>query len=241
MILQARMGSERLPGKVLLPVLKKPLLVWQIERMKRAKNADAIVLATTTLKEDDPIAALAKPLGIDLYRGSGNNVLLRYAEAAKFSHADLVVRVTGDCPLIDPHVIDLVILEHKKSGADYTSNTRKQTFPRGMDVEVFSSKILQEAAESAHEPYDLEHVTSYIYRHPEKYSLHTVTLDPPQAEYRWTVDTQEDFTLIKNILEEIAPKNPNFTLSDLLQLLQDHPEWNKINAHIKQKPLHDSR
>jgi spore coat polysaccharide biosynthesis protein SpsF len=235
------MGSTRLPGKILMPVLGKPLLQWELERVSRCKEVDGVVLATTTLAADDPVAELAKTLGVFTFRGSSENVLERYYQAAVKHQADLIVRITGDCPLIDPAVIDRVIQAFKAGNFDYVSNTAKRTYPRGMDVEVFSFKVLLEAYREAKRSYEIEHVTPFIYQRPERYRLANVTLDPPHGDLRWTVDTIEDFTLIEKILQQIGKKAPQFILEDLLNLMNTHPEWKQINAHIQQKPLSADR
>jgi spore coat polysaccharide biosynthesis protein SpsF len=241
LILQARMGSTRLAGKILMQVLGKPLLQWELERVLRCKEVDQVVLATTDLSMDDPVAKLASEMNVTCFRGSSENVLDRYYQAAKKYHADLIVRVTGDCPLIDPEVIDLVVKKFKEGSFDYLSNTRVGTYPRGMDVEVFSISSLHQAHLEAKEDDQKEHVTPFIYQHPERFRLGNIALTPARGDLRLTVDTQEDFDLIKKILETIAPKKVAFTLQDLLNLLNEHPEWMKINAHVKQKSLLSDR
>lgn len=239
-IVQARMGSTRLPGKVLMEVMGKPLLGYQIDRLKKVKQA-ALVIATTTASKDDPIVRLCQKMHVPVYRGSEEDVLDRYLQAAHMHAADVVVRVTSDCPLIDPQVIDEVIsfyLDHFPD-YDYVSNTNVRTFPRGMDTEVFSIKALEEAALKGKRQADREHVTYYLYTHPEQFNIGAVKRAKDDSHHRWTVDTPEDFQLIRTILEAIIPKKPDFTLDDLLKLLNDHPEWNEINAHVQQKNAED--
>jgi spore coat polysaccharide biosynthesis protein SpsF len=236
-IVQARMTSTRLPGKVLKQVLGKPLLEYQIERLQRVKLADEIVIATTTKATDNPIVELCDRLLMPYFRGSEEDVLARYYGAAKAHHADIVVRVTSDCPLIDPQIIDRVIQYYIKDPDkyDYVSNGLQRTYPRGMDTEIFSFKALNEAFLEATEQPDREHVTPFIHRQPERYKLGSVLYADDRSQHRWTVDTPEDFDLIRKILEAIYPQHPEFSLEDCLHLLDRHPEWSKINAHIEQK------
>ncbi|GAX88909.1 cytidylyltransferase domain-containing protein [Effusibacillus lacus] len=236
-IVQARMTSTRLPGKVLKTVLGKSLLEFQIERLRRVRLADQIIIATTTNETDQPIVDLCKRLQVSYWRGSEDDVLARYYEAAKEFKADLIVRVTSDCPLIDPEVIDRHIRYYQdhQSEFDYVSNVHCRTYPRGMDTEVFSFRVLSEAYENAVDCSEREHVTPYLYRNPEFYRIGDLAYDSDQSHHRWTVDTPEDFELISRILETIYPTNPQFTLRDVLELLELHPEWSAINAHIEQK------
>lgn len=234
-IVQARMTSTRLPGKVLKTVLGKTLLEYQIERLQRVKLADQIVIATTTNNTDQPIIDLCQRLSIPYYRGSEEDVLSRYYEAATLYKTDTVVRLTSDCPLIDPTVIDEVINYYNENKCDYVSNTLDRTYPRGMDTEVFSYKVLKEAFDNAIELPEREHVTPFIYRRPEQYCLGSVKLITNQSQYRWTVDTLEDFELIEKILSTLYPTNPEFSMQDCLELLQRHPKWERINSHIEQK------
>ncbi len=234
---QARMTSTRLPGKVLKEVMGKPLLEYQIERLKKVKQADDLVIATTINKSDQPIIELCKKLNINYYRGSEEDVLSRYYEAAKQYQADVIVRVTSDCPLIDPAVVDEVINNFRKSTGkyDYVSNTLERTYPRGMDTEVFSIEALKEAYDKAVLTPEREHVTLYIYSHPEKFRLFSVKYKKDESSHRWTVDTEEDFILIKTILEELYPQKPDFTMEDCLELMVKRPELIKINQHVQQK------
>jgi spore coat polysaccharide biosynthesis protein SpsF len=236
---QARMGSTRLPGKVMKTVLGKPLLGYLIDRLKRVKHQNTLVIATTTHSKDDPIVQFCEKESVYIYRGSEEDVLDRYLQAAHLYQADMVVRVTSDCPLIDPEVIDQTIDYFLQHDVDYVSNTILRTYPRGMDVETFTIKALQDAASFGTKKADREHVTYYIYSHPEKYQIGQIQKPRDDSKYRWTVDTSEDFDLIKTILEAVFPKNPEFTLTDLLILLEKHPEWNQINAHIQQKKADD--
>lgn len=234
-IVQARMTSTRLPGKILKQVFGKPLLEYQIDRLHRVQFADELVIATTTNATDEPIVELCDRLSIPYFRGSEEDVIARYHGAAKAHHADVVVRVTSDCPLIDPQVIDRVIQSYIDDRYDYVSNCIERTYPRGMDTEVFSFKALNEAFLEATAKPDREHVTPFIHRQPDRYKLGSVLYNKNCSQHRWTVDTPEDFDLIQKILEAIYPQNPEFRLEDCLEWLDRYPEWSKINAHIEQK------
>lgn len=237
-IIQARMGSTRLPGKILKEVLGKPLLEYQLERVQGADLLDDIIVATTTNKEDDAVAALCDSLGVRTYRGSETDVLARYYEAAVEVDADVIVRLTSDCPLIDPAIIDQVIqLYIDKRPVDYVANTLKRTFPRGLDTEVFTYEVLEDAYYEATLERDRKHVTAYFYTNPERYTFANLTSDENYSHHRWTVDTVEDFELIKRILEEIYPKKEQFTLHDIIEVLDEHPSWVSLNAHVEQKKL----
>jgi spore coat polysaccharide biosynthesis protein SpsF len=233
------MSSTRLPGKVLKPVLRKPLLAYQVERLRRVERADTIVLATTTNEVDNVLVDFARDHGLACYRGSEDDVLSRYHEAAEEAGADVVIRVTSDCPLIDPSVIDKVIADYTQAqpNCDYASNTIRRTYPRGMDCEVFSSKALDAAHAEAVESTDREHVTPFIYRHPERFTLRNVEYTSDESHHRWTVDTDQDFALVSRILQQLYPECPKFTLEDCLAQLAKHPDWARINASVPQKVL----
>jgi len=233
------MSSTRLPGKVLLPVLGKPLLAYQIERLRQVKEADEIVILTTTNKADDQIVTFCEAQNVLFFRGDEEDVLARYYHAALERRPDAIVRITSDCPLIDPEIVDQVIraFRYAKPPVDYISNTLQLTFPRGLDVEIFSFKALQEAFLKAREAYEREHVTVYLYRHPKQFKLQNISSPIPLAHHRWTVDTLEDFQLIKLILEALYQTQPYFRLQEVIALLQKHPEWGQINAHIQQKKM----
>jgi len=233
------MGSIRLPGKVLKKVLDKPLLEYQIERVKRAKHIDKIVIATTTNDLDQPIIELCEKLSTSYFCGDENDVLARYYEAAKIYKADIIVRLTSDCPIIDPNVIDKLIeyFTKNQSKYDYVSNTLNRSYPRGMDVEVLSFKCLTESYLEAKIQSEREHVTPFIYKNLDRYRVGNINYSENQSLHRWTVDTMEDFNLIKKIIEELYPENNFFTLEDTLTLLKKHPDWSLINNHIKQKKI----
>ncbi|TCT26465.1 spore coat polysaccharide biosynthesis protein SpsF [Melghiribacillus thermohalophilus] len=237
-IIQARMGSTRLPGKVLKKVLGKPLLEYQLERVKKSRLIDEIVVATTVKEQDQPIVDFCTEKGVSCYRGSEEDVLARYYEAANEYEAEIVVRLTSDCPVIDPGVIDRVIqafLEDEE--ADYVSNTLERTFPRGMDTEVFSFQALEQAFQSARMQSEREHVTPYIWKNSDRFSIKSVFHRDDLSIHRWTVDTPEDFELIKKMIEHLYRVQRDFSMEDMLQLLDQHPQWKEINAHIEQKKV----
>lgn len=235
--IQARMGATRLPGKPLLKVLGRPLLSYLIERLKRAKSLDEVIVVTSTSPRDDAIETEALKNGVKCFRGSEENVLERFYQAAQHYHPEVIVRITADCPLIDPAVIDAAVNSFKLGPYDYVSNALERTYPRGMDVEVFSFKALAESYLNAKENYEKEHVTPYIYRHPQNFVIGHQKQPENHSEWRWTVDTQEDFAVVSKLLASLYPKKPNFTLHDLTTLFLQHPEWLAMNSHIIQKTL----
>lgn len=232
------MNSTRLPGKVLKKVLDKTLLEYQLERVQRSSLIDEIVIATTNNESDDVVVDLCNKLPVDVYHGLEDDVLSRYYGAAVSSGAGLIVRLTSDCPLIDPEVLDEVIqlyLDH--DDVDYVSNAMKRTFPRGLDTEVFSFETLEQAFHQARKSSEREHVTPFIHQQPEKFKMACVMNEIDLSHHRWTVDTEEDFELIRRILESLYPIYPQFTMQDVLDLLEKNPAWFTINAHIEQKKL----
>ena len=235
--IEARMGSSRLPGKVLRPILGKSMLSRMIERLRRVRGADRIVVATTDAPADDPIVALAVAEGVGCHRGSEDDVLQRVLDAAAGANADLIVETTGDCPLIDPGVVDLVIDRFRAANVDYAANVLAPTYPRGLDVQVFPTTVLAEVASLTTDPADREHVSLYIYQHPERFRLLNVASGYPPAvgALRWTVDTAEDLTLVTAVYDALYPSQPTFAWTDVLALLERQPELMLINPHVRQK------
>lgn len=236
-IVQARMTSTRLPGKVLKEVMGKPLLGYLAERLLRVSLADRVVIATTGNEEDNAIVEFCNGLALPFFRGSEEDVLSRYYGAAVAYGADVVVRVTSDCPLIDPAVIDRVIGFYLENYPlyDYVSNTLERTYPRGMDTEVFSFEALTRAHREASAAPDREHVTAFMYRNPEIFNTANLPCRENQSRYRWTVDTPEDFELIRRLIEGLYPVNNLFSLEDILRIMKNNPDWFLINAHVEQK------
>lgn len=237
-IVQARMGSTRLPGKVLKPLLGAPMLTRQLERLSRSKLADRIVVATTERREDDAIIDLVGTMdGVYGYRGPQNDVLRRYIGAAHMNEANVIVRVTADCPLIEPTVIDAAIeayLKHRAS-ITYVTNGIVRTYPRGLDVEVLPLQALETADSEAETASDREHVTPFIWRQPERFPRYDLVDSLDNSHHRWTVDTPEDFELMTHIYEALFPTKPDFDYQDVLDLLRQQPELSNINRHIQQK------
>lgn len=233
------MTSTRLPGKVMLPVLGTPLLEYQIKRLQRVKAAQGICIACTTNDTDQPIVNLAEKLGVKIYRGSELDVLARYYEAARMFGAEHVVRVTSDCPVIDPGEMDRVIDFYlaRVDDLDYASNALIRSYPRGMDTEIFSFEALQAAHLEAEQYYEREHVTPFLYRHQERFRVANFAFEQDKSDHRLTVDTQDDFELISRIIGALYPSNNEFTIHDILNLMAHHPEWLEINSHIRQKEL----
>lgn len=236
-IVQARMGSTRLPGKIMKEILGQPLLFYQLERLRRVTSADDILVATTVDGKDDIIVDFCLKQRVKYYRGSEEDVLARYYEAARESGAEVIVRVTSDCPLIDAAVIDRVIRTYKENidKVDYVANTLVRSYPRGLDCEVFPFAVLADIHERTFEPGDREHVSAYIYNHPDRYRLLNVAGEENLSHHRWTVDTPEDFELIRRMIEALYPVKRDFSMGDCLELLKHNPEWLKLNQHIKQK------
>jgi spore coat polysaccharide biosynthesis protein SpsF len=237
-IVQARMTSSRLPGKVLLPILGQPMLALQLERMRRATLLDDIVIATTTNVTDEPIVAFCQAHCTPCFRGLEDDVLSRYAGAASAFEADVVVRITSDCPLIEPGLIDQAVrIFHDAGGQlDYLSNMLEPTFPFGLAVEVFSRRALQVADEKATQDSEREHVTPFIYRRPDEFRVQGIRASFDLSHHRWTVDTAEDFELVSRIFAALYPRNSQFEMHDVLELLKHNPAWVEINRHIVQKP-----
>lgn len=235
-ISQARMGSKRLPGKVLKEVLGKPLLAYHLERLQRVTKAHSLLLATTTEIADDAIVALCQQMQVNFFRGSQDDVLARYYHAAIQSNANIIVRVTSDCPLIDPKIVDAAIDTYLNQVGESNYLSLKG-FPRGLDVEICSMSMLSQAHHEALLSYEREHVMPFFYLHPQRYHCCQMASAVDYSTHRWTVDTEPDFQLIKNILEELYPKNSVFGLQDLLACFERHPYWQQINAHIQQKSL----
>jgi spore coat polysaccharide biosynthesis protein SpsF len=234
-IIQARMGSTRLPGKVLQDIAGKPMLVRVVDRVRRAKTVDEIVIAITDLPQDDILEQQCLLRGWLYYRGSEKDVLDRYYRAVAKFGAEVIIRITSDCPLIDPDVIDQVVLAYQASPlVDYASNVLPpRTFPRGLDTEVFGAEVLKRLWQECTDPILREHVALFIHKNLAKFKTRSVRNMVDQSEQRWTVDTPEDLRFIRNIYEKFG--NREFTWQNVLTLLDQNPDWHTINAHIQQK------
>lgn len=231
-IIQARMTSTRLPGKVMKKVLGRPLLGYLIERVRCCKGIKDIILATTLNPEDDSIVTFGSNKGVNVLRGSENNVLERFHEAAKMFDVRHIMRVTADCPLIDPDILYMLIEYYFTENLDYVSNCVYPTLPDGLDAEVFSFETLDHAYKHAVLPSELEHVTPYIRNHPEIFKTGNWTYHEDLSQFRWTVDEPEDFEFVKQVIEILYPVNKNFRMNDLLELIHQRPDLAQINTHI---------
>jgi spore coat polysaccharide biosynthesis protein SpsF len=240
-IIQARSGSTRLPEKIFKELFGKPIL-WHVHnRVQQSKLISQIVIATTNLSEDDKVEEFCVSNDFLFYRGSSDDVLSRYYEAAKKFNADIIIRITSDCPVIDPVILDKMIetylKEQKENGIDYLSNTIHRTFPRGLDVEILTMSVLEKIFNEANKQYEREHVTPYIYQHTNIFKIKNFENDKDLSHLRLTVDTSEDFKLIEIIYDEIYPQKKNFLLDDVEKLLERKPELADINKFVEQKKL----
>lgn len=238
-IVQARMASSRLPGKVLRPILGRPMLEHLVERAGRAENVDAVVVATSVEPADDAIEEASRRMGIGCYRGSEDDVLLRVVEAARAFDVEVIVELTGDNPLVDHRIIDAVVDRYFETGVAYASNTLDRTAPLGINAQVFSLPVLEEVLRLTDDPADHEHVSLYIYEHPERFSLASVSddLPPSAAELRLTVDTEEDFRLVNEVFGRLHPGDADFSTSDVVALLDREPALRSINAEVQQRQV----
>ena len=235
--IEARMTSSRLPGKVLMEAAGKPMLQHMIERLQRVPSLDGVVVATTVNATDDPVVELAERLGVGYFRGSEADVLMRVLDAARAHDVDVIVETTGDCPLIDPALVEICVQGYLDAGVDYVSNVLERTYPIGMDTQVFATDVLADVARRTDDPDDHEHVSLYIYRHPEIYTLKNMP-GPAQLtrpDLALTLDTPEDFELLRAVFEALYPRDPAFGLGDILHLLDTDPSLADINAHIRRK------
>ena len=236
-IVQARMGSTRLPGKVLMDIAGKTMLERVVERVCAARRIDEVVVATSTAPSDDAIVALCDALGVRWFRGSEEDVLDRYHGAALEAAADVVVRVTSDCPLIEPGIIDRVVdALQTQPDLDFAANTLEpRTFPRGLDVEAMRMAALETTCREAQHASEREHVTPFIWQQPKRFKLGRVCHDTDLSALRWTVDTPEDLAFVRAIFEHLPARA--FAWGEVLRLLDAKPELTRINAGITQKPL----
>lgn len=229
-IVQARLGSTRFPNKVLRPILGRPMIELLLQRLAQSKRIDQILLATSDDPRNDPLAAQVDRLGYPVYRGSEDDVLDRYYQAAKPYQPEAVVRITGDCPLIDPQLVDAVIAAFQTSGADYLSNTSPPTYPDGLDTEVFTFAALESARREATQAYQREHVTPYI-RETGHFQVAGFSHTQDHSAERWTVDEPEDFAVIARVFEHFYPRL-DFTWLEVLDLRRDQPALFADNQHL---------
>ncbi|MBD3426529.1 MAG: NTP transferase domain-containing protein [Candidatus Omnitrophica bacterium] len=231
-IIQARMGARRLPGKVLMELSGRPVLEHVINRVMKARNVSRIIVATSLDREDKKIADFAKSRGVNVYRGSQDDVLDRFYRAALCYSAEHIIRITADCPVLDPGVIDRVADMYFGKEADYCSNVMVPTFPDGEDVEIFSFKSLKEAWERAELPSEREHVTPYIRNHPERFKCASLENDQDLSHKRWTLDRIEDYRFLEVLFGNLYKENPFFGMGEILGFLRGNPEAGDINSNI---------
>jgi len=232
-ILQARMSSSRLPGKVMSPVLGRPMIERQIERLRRSKRIDQLIVATSTHQEDNVLETLCKRIGIFCFRGNLKNVLGRFYQAAKPFKPEHIIRLTGDCPLVDPALIDELVDFYLERRCDYASNCQEPSLPDGLDAEIFSFSVLEETWREAILPSHQEHVTSFILAHPERYRIGHYKYHRDLSNLRWTVDELEDLEFVRRVYEKLYPANPEFKTEDVVALLDREPDLLEINKHFK--------
>ncbi len=235
-IIQARTGSTRLPHKVLADVGGRTMLARVVRRTRRARRVDEVAVATTGRPDDEAIVAECRALEVAVFRGSESDVLDRYYRAARQLGAETVVRVTSDCPLIDPAVVDRVVREFAAAAPDYASNTLERTFPRGLDTEVLTFEALERAWRKAGEPYQRVHVTPYIYQHPDRFRLLSVVAELEAGDHRWTVDTAEDLELVRVLYDRLG-NGDAFGWRQALAVVEREPELTALNRRVQQKAL----
>ena len=215
------------------------MLALQIDRLKRSQKIDRLVVATSKNPDDQSIAALCEELDVDVYRGNLNNVLDRFYQAARQYHPDHIVRLTGDCPLIDPDVVDELITFYLDKDCDYASNCRPPSYPDGLDIEVFTFSALEKAWKESVRPDEKEHVIVYIVTHPDQFRIANYKYHQDLSHLRWTVDEPEDLDFVKRVFEALYPENPNFGMRDILELLDRNPELTEINLRHKKSREHE--
>jgi len=237
-IVQARVGSTRLPGKVLKDVEGETMLGRVVQRLSRASLIEQILVATTDRPADDAIVEECRRCSVPVFRGDQENVLDRYFRAAQFTKADAVVRITSDCPLIDPEITDKTIAAFLQEMPDYASNCRVRTYPRGLDTEVMTVQALERAWLTAAQPYQRAHVTPYICEHPGEFKIVSVTAEEDFSQHRWTVDTPEDLEFVREIYARFK-KREDFRWHDVLALLDGEPALMELNRSITQKAVHE--
>ncbi len=239
-IIQARMGSTRLPGKIMREVCGKPLLAHLLDRLSHCRETAELAVATTTDASDDLVASFARDRGVSVVRGPVDDVLARFGLAAEATGADIVVRVTADCPLLSPETVDAAARMVREGGYDYVSTgIAPVTYPNGLGCEAFSRAALERALAEATDRWDREHVTTYIKRPEARFQCGGMALASDHSRLRVTVDTQDDLALVSRVLETLYIRDPLFSVADVIALLDAHPEWQRLNAHVVQKSRPD--
>jgi spore coat polysaccharide biosynthesis protein SpsF len=236
-IVQARMASSRLPGKVLMDLGGATVLARVVQRVRRTALVQHIIVATSVSEKDDAVVAECDRIQVHCLRGSEHDVLDRYYKCAQSQAADSVVRITADCPLIDPELVDTTIRVFLNNPCDFASNALLPTYPRGLDVEIFTTAALARAWREASHSYEREHVTPYLYEHPELFHLVSIKAGADYSRYRWTLDTAEDLELLRAIYARLGNRD-DFGWREVLKLMQREPQLAEINAHVVQKAVH---
>jgi spore coat polysaccharide biosynthesis protein SpsF len=241
-IVQGRMASSRLPDKILKGIGGQPMLAWVVERARRATKIDQVVVATTTEASDDPVEAFCRERGYLCYRGSMHDVLDRFYQAARLYQADVVVRFTADCPLLDPGLVDHVLAEFFKAGADFAANRLPppftRTYPIGLDTEVCTFAALERAWKETTAQHDREHVMPYLYEVDGRFKVVRVESEKDYGWMRWTVDTPQDLELIRQVAARLADR-PNFTWLDVVEVFEREPELAQINSSVQHRTMFD--
>lgn len=235
-VIQARMGSTRLPGKVMMDVAGRSLIGHQIDRLRRSRRLDGLCVATSDLSGDDALAAHIDALGVPVFRGSETDVLDRFYRAALAQQADIVLRFTGDCPLIDPALVDALadLFRDADPTLDYAAIDVSR-YPRGLDAEIVRMDALRLAWTEAATDFEREHVMPFLWRRPDRFRLGYLTDAALDAPWRWCVDTEQDLALVQRLLESLLPGNPAFGWRDADAAMRAHPDWALINRDVAQK------
>ena len=232
-VLQARMSSSRLPGKVMMEINGRPMIYWQIQRILKAARVDKLIVVTSVDLSDDYLTEFLEEHSVCVYRGSLDNVFSRYIEvAAQYDH-NAIIRLTGDCPLIMPELLDKMVEDFYRNDSDYLSNTLVPTFPDGLDIEIIKQGVLERLASFNLESKELEHVTYGVYNRPEIFKLHNYQNENDQSLARWTVDYQEDLDFVRMIFAAFSGRESDFTFQDVWQILRENPQWQYQNHGYK--------
>jgi len=241
-IIQARCGSTRFPDKVFADICGKPLIWHVVNRLKFSKTIDEIVLATTLNPLDDKLYTWAVANKISIFRGSENNVLNRYYEAAKKYNADIIIRITADDPFKEPFIIDQAVCKLQKENLDFVCNNFPPSFPEGLDIEVFTFHALEVEELNSNSSFEREHVTQYFYHHPPFFKMSNISHLKDLSYLRWTIDTVEDLKMVQQIYFSLyKEKNEIFHMDDILQLIEIHPELTQINANVTRSEMYKSK
>ncbi|MBQ6098511.1 MAG: glycosyltransferase family protein [Methanobrevibacter sp.] len=238
-IIQARCGSTRLPGKIFMAINGKPLLWHVVNRLKYAELIDDIIVATTTDSKDDATEEWCNENEIKCYRGSEDDVLNRFYNAAVAFPCDVIVRVTADDPFKEPTIVDKIIKKLIDENLDLSCNVFPPSFPEGLDCEVFTFNVLETMEKTTNNPYDREHVTPYIYNHPEKFKIGNLTSSRQLSNYRWTIDNKEDYEMVNAIYEKRRNEQEEILLmEEILEILEENPEIASINSDVKRSAMY---